>query len=85
MMAYMKYIVVKDDCGDVPVIFHSIIPHNEMLNALRGEKNWKLVSAGFVVHRSEGLECYGSSVTLRVKSRNGEDSELISKLLGVNS
>ena len=56
-----------------------------MLNMMRFERDWEVVSAGFIVHSPEGVACYGMSVTFDVKSRGKEDSAVISKLLGVGS
>jgi len=83
-MDHMKYIIMTDIWGEMPVIFHASITHSEMFQMMKSHRNLDVVSAGFIVHSSEGVDCYGRSVTLGAKARP-EDSALVSKYLGVKS
>ena len=69
-----KYIVVKDTYGENTYIFPAIVNHSAMARNVGGE----IISAGFINYR---LECYGESVTLKVKAREKEDTELVRRKL----
>lgn len=77
-MKKMKYIVIDDGLSDCIYIFPNHVQHYFMLANLGGE----LISAGFVVFTPEGLECYGESVSLKVKSRPICDTQLLKSLIG---
>lgn len=78
-MKKMKYIVVEDGFGiECPYIFPDHIQHYMMLSDIGG----KLISAGFIVSGVNGIECYGDSFSLKVKSRPVIDTELVNKMLG---
>jgi hypothetical protein len=73
-----KYIVVKKDDVDCPVLFPSVINHDTMFKLIGGE----LVSAGFctISCTDDGdvnYDAYGKSVTLNVTSRRSVDSQLM--------
>lgn len=74
----MKYIVVDDGLTDCPYIFPQHLQHFYMLSLVGGE----IMSAGFVVFTPKGLECYGESISLGVKSRPDVDTKLIKSLIG---
>ena len=78
-MNKMKYIIVDNGMYDTPIIFNEATNHSVMAAAVPG----KVVSAGFVVFRPTGLECYGRSVSLNINSAGEVDSKLINKMLGV--
>lgn len=77
-MKKMKYIVVDDGLSDCPYIFPPHLQHFYMLSCVGGE----IISAGFVMFTPEGLECYGESISLGIKSRPEVDTKLIKSLIG---
>lgn len=77
-MKKMKYIVVDDGLSECIYIFPNHVQHYYMLASLGGE----LMSAGFVVLTYDGLECYGESVGLKIKSRPEIDTKLLKSLIG---
>lgn len=81
-MNEMKYIIVDDGMMEKPVIFDDATDHSQMASDLFGFKK-DVVSAGFVSFSKDGLQCYGRSVSLNIKSRPEEDSKLINRMLGV--
>lgn len=73
-----KYIICE---GDTPVVFPEILQHADVARNLFGQR--KISGAGFVYVNSQGsYSCYGESVSLKVKSRNEEDSKILNKYLG---
>jgi len=83
----MKYICTVNDEEDEEIfIFPKDVDHDammEVVNYLKNQTwgNWRrvrrhVVSAGFV---DKDLNCYGESVSLDVKSRGDEDTELLKK------
>jgi len=76
-----KYIIYEINSGQTRfIIFDKITDHSEILRSLGEEIT--LISAGFcgINHETHLLQCYGESVTLRVKSREEEDSDIIKRL-----
>lgn len=81
-----KYIIVEDGGLAVPVVFSYLQKHSEVAAGR------KVIAAGFVSFRIDwkGINhddsemvavCYGQSVSLNVKSRGVEDSELIERFI----
>lgn len=77
----MKYVVIESHGVESPIIFPEWIKHDEVL---KGHE--KVVSAGFcsfsVGENGDGstnpsVDCWGRSVSLKVKSRGEEDEDLI--------
>lgn len=74
----MKYVVTLQGSGlETPIIIPETMSHNEVV-----EPHHKVIGAGFcrfAVDNSGKLivNCWGQSVTLKVKSRLKEDEELI--------
>lgn len=79
-MNKMKYIVVDNGSWIDPYIFSEAVQHFEMASNIHGD----VISAGFVYWTPNGLECYGESISLDVKSRPEEDSKMINKMLGAS-
>jgi hypothetical protein len=77
----MKYITYIDYMTTLPafVIFPSIIKHDDMAKGLRFEQ---LLGAGFWSKDPYGkYVCHGESTSLKLKSRNEEDTELVYQYL----
>jgi hypothetical protein len=62
------------------VIFDNYIDHSTMAEML-GAKREDLVSAGFIKSSTEGVRCYGESISLGVRSRP-QDTEMACRKLG---
>ena len=78
----MKYVIYQNCEGEVPVFFPNYISHKRLCVAIEEDR---IVSAGFVRMNSKGkLECYGRSVTLKLKSREKHDSILVNHYLSLN-
>jgi hypothetical protein len=74
----MKYIIVEDAGLEIPIIFSELLTHKQV----KPEYS-KLVSAGFcsvnIWDSAIRFSCWGASVSLNVKSRLGEDEEILKK------
>jgi len=66
-----KYVVINDGFGESAIVFDECFSH------IRFKSLGKVVSAGFVEFDEEGAYCFGESITLKVKSREKEDANLI--------
>lgn len=77
-MNRMKYIIVDNGAWFAPILFDEATQHFEMANNVPG----KVISAGFVRFAPRGLECYGESISLGLKSAPEIDSKMINKMLG---
>ncbi|MEW6488027.1 MAG: hypothetical protein AB1578_08935 [Thermodesulfobacteriota bacterium] len=72
----MKYIMFRHDGMEEFVIFSDALCHSDVAHHLRGEQ---VSSAGFVVFgEAGGVQCYGESLSLGLKSRGQEDALRIS-------
>ncbi len=81
----MKYIVImKGDGAEGPVIFSSLDQHADMALKLMGP-NDTVIGAGFITYTKDGVQCWGSSVSLKIKSRPEQDSRIINHFFGVDS
>ncbi len=73
-----KYII--SDSG-LPMVFSELQTHADVARNIFGSN--PIIGAGFVHVNHEGeYQCYGESVSLRVKSRGEEDSKILNKMLG---
>jgi hypothetical protein len=75
----MKYIVIDSGGLELPILFPDVIKHKDI-----PVKN--AISAGTVqIWTSEdgtiNVSCFGESVSLKVKSRASEDSNLIKQMI----
>ena len=76
----MKYIIVEtEDSGCAPILFDDAIAHNEMAKGVPGLI--KVLSAGFIrLLQKDGnydIECYGESVSLRIKADPEFDTYIV--------
>ena len=87
-MNKMKYIIVDNGMYETPVIFGEEMDHAQMASDLipmasdAFEFKKKVVSAGFVCFSTDGLYCYGQSVSLKLESRPKEDAAIINRMIG---
>jgi hypothetical protein len=70
----MKYIVVRTPRGEEPVVFSGNFMHADLAQRLAPAE---VVAAGFVRITANGIECFGSSVGLHIRSRGAEDAVLV--------
>ena len=73
-----KYIIHTDR---IPIVFPETINHADMARNM-GWKKEDIIGAGFVVVVDHSYNCYGESVSLRVKSRVEEDEKILNRYLG---
>jgi len=92
-MAKFKYIILDDGTMEIPIVFSKFLQHKTIAEQMGFEayKNgkFKVVSAGFVkidynVGRDSNedelsFNCFGESVSLKIKSREKVDEEIIKK------
>lgn len=82
----MKYIVLTDNnnFSEIMITFPSFIQHVKMFGIIKNENTYAvIVSAGSIrFTENERLECYGESHSLKVKSREKVDTELLLFNLG---
>ena len=79
-----KYIVTRGLNGiEQPFVFSELASHAEVADALGGPV-W-VTGAGFCYINETGkYKCYGESVSLKVKSREQVDADLINRLFGID-
>ena len=70
----MKYIVVRTPHGEEPVVFSGTFMHADLAQRLAPSE---VVAAGFVRLAADGIECFGSSVGLHIRSRGSVDAALL--------
>jgi len=76
----MKYICFDNGMFDEIIIFMDINDHRQF--ALdKGIREDRIISAGFVTHYSDGLECYGTSISLKKQSRGKTDTDLLMRMI----
>ena len=76
----MKYICFDNGMFDEIVIFTDNNDHRQF--ALdKGITENNILSAGFVTYYSDGLECYGTSISLKKNSRGKEDTDLLMRMI----
>ena len=77
-----KYITfIKNDI-EGGIIFDNILKHSDML--ILYNKAF-ILGAGFLYFNKKGkVECYGESISLRIKSRKNLDSKTINKSLNLD-
>lgn len=74
----MKYLVIRTPRGEEPVVFSAAFMHADLAQRLAPAE---VIAAGFVQLTPEGIECYGSSVGLHIRSRGASDAALVTKAL----
>ena len=73
--AELKYVMVRETCLDVPIVFPNLIKHSEIA------RKEDIVSAGFcVIDGPENSQCYGRSDSLGIESRP-EDTKILRRYL----
>jgi hypothetical protein len=78
-MIYKAKYIINDD--QIPVIFSEVGPsHADVARALFSRS--KIIGAGFCYIQDNRYVCYGESISLRVKSRDEEDSKILNRRLG---
>ncbi len=75
----MKYLVVRTPRGEEPVMFSAAFMHAYLAQQF---KPAEVVAAGFVRLTAEGIECYGASAGLNIRSRGATDAALVAGALG---
>jgi hypothetical protein len=70
----MKYIVVRTPQGEEPIVFSARFMHAYLAQQLAPAE---VVAAGFVRLTQGGVECFGSSAGLHIRSRGAEDAVLL--------
>ena len=73
-----KYII---HTKNIPIVFPEIIAHADMARNM-GWKKEDIIGAGIVYVNDDSYNCYGESVSLRVKSRGEEDVKILNRYLG---
>jgi hypothetical protein len=92
-----KYIIIDYGMNVVPIVFSELQQHAEVARALYATPD-KILGAGFCfievvkitnqagqTFHEPRYKCYGESVSLKVKSREDEDSRFLNKYLGVTT
>ena len=79
-MNQSKYIIVKKDGVEYPILFPNVMNHSDMFKLVGGD----LISAGFCTISSTDngdiqYSAYGKSVTLDVSSREEVDTKLMNR------
>jgi hypothetical protein len=77
-MSKMKYIVVDMNIPE-PFVFSETVTHADVARAVGGT----VLGAGFCQIAGDQFHCYGESISLRVKSRGDEDSNILNKRFGL--
>jgi hypothetical protein len=72
----MKYIVVRTPQGEEPIVFPARFMHAYLAQQLAPAE---VVAAGFVRLTPDGVECFGSSAGLHIRSRGAEDAVLLAR------
>lgn len=81
-----KYVVVMGYSGlEQAYIVSCLDNHSDVLKMVNGDKSRVLGAGTLQIYVTEnkkiGICCYGESCSLRVKSRNIEDSKVVAKTL----
>lgn len=75
----MKYIIIKTEGLEVPIIFSEILNHSTVAHSIGGHNG--VISAGYLYLSEDGqLSAHGYSSTLGINSRS-EDVEIIKRSL----
>lgn len=84
-MENTKYVIMSSPVhGEFPIIFPSSIKHSMIVKSIKSEyPGISCTSAGFVDIVSNDISCYGSSTSLKIKSRP-EDDIIIKVILRKN-
>lgn len=75
----MKYVIIGDKEGyEYPIIFPDLWGHQEVVAKLI-QPGQTVIAAGFVKTGADGrIDCSGGSAGLRILSRKGTDSAIVS-------
>ena len=73
-----KYIIVKQGSIEQPFVFSELSQHADVARAIGGD----VTGAGFCFTADDRYECYGESISCKVKSRGEVDSKILNRLLG---
>ena len=77
-----KYVMIQYGHREIPIIFPTILVHEDIFNAMKTlpnfkqKENLKAVSAG-TVHIYPKIVCSGESTTLKLKSRGRRDADIM--------
>lgn len=75
-----KYVVIEIDDIEYPIIFPELLQHGDVVDGLKSRYPYlNVVSGGFI--DKEYHTAYGESISLKVKSRPDEDTDLIKSVL----
>jgi len=72
-----KYIVVKHEGFEMPIVFSDLMQHTQAAG-LR-----EVIGAGFCYVEAGEYVCYGESIGLHVKSRGETDASVLNEMLGM--
>ncbi len=70
----MKYLILRTQDGETPIIFPEFMYHDQVEEALDHEE---VIAAGFIKIESGKLQCYGESSSLGIASRSEDDAVVI--------
>lgn len=76
-----KYIIVNKGGIELPFLFSELSTHSDIAYAVGGT----VVGAGFCFTADDRYECYGESISCKVKSRYAVDAKVLNDLLGVGN
>ena len=83
-MAQAKYIIFDNGGLEIPVVFSPLLQHNQVASGL----HLPVLSAGFCATLSSETRadkpkwiCWGQSISLRIKSRESVDAEILNRYL----
>lgn len=76
-MQQAKYIIVDKEGIEIPIVFSSLLLHNNVALAL----GYKVVSAGLCEIMNDSYNTFGESFSLGVKSRGKEDADILNRHL----
>ena len=80
-MPKMKYIIANAGGYPEPYVFSDTVNHADMARNVGAEI---VLGAGFCgINPNREFECYGESVSLRVKSRGEYDSKILNQKFGL--
>jgi hypothetical protein len=81
-MPEVKYIIVEVMEIETPIVFSDLIQHKTIAQGMG-----KVIAAGFIafgaVDGMIGIQCYGESISLGIKSREREDVDIIQRHLNL--
>tara|TARA_R110000782_G_scaffold268522_1_gene365066 strand:- start:221 stop:463 length:243 start_codon:yes stop_codon:yes gene_type:complete len=75
-----KYIIVESLSGGdfpMPFVFSDVCKHSDIARAVGGV----VIGAGFCFIEENQYQCYGESISCRVKSNGADDSKILNTML----